>query len=100
MRHGTRKFPDLIVSSALVDVSLEVRVGRSGRPGGVRSEVSVALDVRVEITKEVLAQPPRQTGTPGVQNSLPVVESVVEDSRVRVVVVLCRLRQCSDLIEQ
>lgn len=54
----------------------------------MRSDVSVALDVRVEVTKEVVAQPPRQTGTPGVQNSLLVVESVVEDSRVRVVVVL------------
>lgn len=88
-----RKSADLIVSSALVDVSLKVCVGRSGRLGGVRSEVSVALDVRVEVTKEVVGQPPRQTGTPGMQNSLLVVESVGGDSRVRVVVVLRRSRQ-------
>lgn len=78
----------------MVDVSLEVRVGRSGRPGGVRSDVSVELDLRVEVTKEVVAQPPRQTGTRGVQKSLLVMESVGGDSRVRVVVVLRRLRQC------
>lgn len=74
-------------------------MGRSGRPGGVRSGASVALDVRVEVTNEVVGQPPRHTGTPGVQNWLLVVESDVGDSRERVVVVLRRLRQCLYLVK-
>jgi hypothetical protein len=65
----------------------------------VRSGVSVALDVRVEVTNEVVGQPPRHTGTPGVQNWLLVVESDVGDSRERVVVVLRRLRQCLYLVK-
>lgn len=73
----------------VADTSLEdVRVGRPGRPGGVRSEVVVEVDSGDEVSKEVVGQPPRQTGTPGMQDSLLLdVGSAVGRSCVRVVVV-------------
>lgn len=72
----------------VADTSLvEVRVGRSGRPGGVRSEVDVEVDSGNEVSKEVVGQPPRQTGMPGMQDSLLlVVGSVDGRSCVEVVV--------------
>ena len=74
----------------VADTSLEeVRVGRSGRPGGVRSEVVVEVDSGDEVSKEGVGQPPRQTGTPGMQDSLLLdVGSAVGRSCVRVVVVV------------
>lgn len=68
--------------------SLEVRVGRSGLPGGIRSEVVVEVDSGDEVSKVVVGQPPRQTGMPGIHDALLVVDSVVGPSCVRVVVVV------------
>lgn len=82
---------ELVGSSPAVEVevaSLEVRVGRSGRAGGVRSKVDVEVGSGNEVSKEVVPQPPRQTGMPGMQDSLLVVGSAVGRSCVRVIVVV------------
>lgn len=79
---------ELVGSPPAVEVevaSLEVRDGRSGRPGGVRSEADVEVDSSDEVSEEVVGQPPRLTGMPGMQDS--VVGSAVGSSCVRVVVV-------------
>ena len=81
--------PSAEVEVEVADTSLEeVRVGRSGRPGRVRSEVVVEVDSGDEVSKEVVGQPPRQTGMPGMQDSLLDVGSAVGRSCVRVVVVV------------
>jgi hypothetical protein len=85
----------------VADTSLEeVRVGRSGRPGGLRSEVAVEVVSGNDVSKEVVGQPPRQTGMPGMQDSLLLVGSAVGRSCVRVVVVALWLPEYQPSVRQ
>lgn len=92
-----RPRPRLEVELALLSVKVKVfpsvgsimesNVGVGSSVGlNVGSRVKVALEVRIEVTNDVV-QPPRRTGMPGMQKSLAVNDSMVETSRSRVIAV-------------